>query len=133
MHMTTQAVAFPAQTADSLVSDRMRLGWALLDPDEVGRRIRAARAYARLTTQELAERVDMGRSTLERIEAGRQLPKRWQLWGIAEVTNLPRNWFTADWSDLGGLSGIEDAATEIDDLAEPGSERDEEAAGEAGS
>jgi transcriptional regulator with XRE-family HTH domain len=129
----TQTVAFPARTAESLPLAQMRLGSAILDPDELGRRIRAARAYARLTTQELAKRVDIGRSTLERIESGHQLPKRWQLWGIAEVTGLPRNWFTADWTDRGGLSGIADAATEIDALAEPGSETDEGAAGEAGS
>jgi DNA-binding XRE family transcriptional regulator len=51
-----------------------------MDAKELGKRVRAARAYAGLSNAELAERIEIGRSTLVKVEAGRRRPKAWELW-----------------------------------------------------
>lgn len=44
--------------------------WIRLACQQQGERIRQAREHANLTQEKLAERVDLGRSTIQRIEAG---------------------------------------------------------------
>ncbi|MFD3929670.1 helix-turn-helix domain-containing protein [Streptomyces sp. NPDC058614] len=44
--------------------------WIRLACQEQGVRIREAREYANLTQEQLAERMEAGRSTVQRIEAG---------------------------------------------------------------
>lgn len=67
-----------------------------MDAKELGRRVRAARAYAGLSNTELAESIQIGRSTLVKIEAGRREAKRWELYAIAEVCGVPREWFDSE-------------------------------------
>jgi DNA-binding XRE family transcriptional regulator len=64
-----------------------------VDAKELGRRIRAARAYAGLSNTELAEAIGIGRSTLVKSEAGARQAKTWELWAIAEICGIPREFF----------------------------------------
>lgn len=64
--------------------------------DEVARRVRAARSYARLTIGQLAEQVGVGTQTVKRIECGQRDARRHELWAIAEVCGLPRGFFEMD-------------------------------------
>jgi len=94
---------------------QMHLPWLLVNAEELGRRIRAARAYVGLNTEELAERVGMGASTLHRTEHGKRAPKKWELWGIAEVCQLPRGWFVTDWTEVFNDAGeLESSVVEIE-------------------
>jgi transcriptional regulator with XRE-family HTH domain len=52
-------------------------------------RIRAARAYARLTQQELAAQLGVDVQTVKRREKGSHPPRRAELLAIAEVTGVP--------------------------------------------
>lgn len=76
---------------------------------ETQRRIRAARAYSGMTLDELAERVGIGRMTLYRMENGQRDVKRMELREIAEACDLPAEFFTGDWTDLGNDAGRLDA------------------------
>lgn len=64
--------------------------------DEVARRVRAARTYAQLTVGQLADRIGMGAQTIKRIECGRRIARRHELWAIAEACALPRGFFEVD-------------------------------------
>lgn len=75
------------------------------DPEEFAARIRAARAWARLTQPELAERLGRSKSTVERMEkgdpaalGGGSVPKisRLQL-EVAQATGVPSVFFLALW------------------------------------
>jgi transcriptional regulator with XRE-family HTH domain len=75
------------------------------DPDEIAARIRAARAWARLTRPELAERLGRSKSTIERMENGdpaalgvgssKKLARLWV--ELAEATGIPSVFFLAKW------------------------------------
>lgn len=57
--------------------------------DPYAARIRAARAYAGLTREELAERLGVAISTIDRREAGTHAPKRGELLAIAAICGVP--------------------------------------------
>jgi transcriptional regulator with XRE-family HTH domain len=67
---------------------------------EIARRVRAARAYAGLTLQEMANRVEIGRMTLIRIEREERPAKVIELNAIAEACGLPRGWFSVPFAWL---------------------------------
>lgn len=67
---------------------------------EMSRRVRAARAYAGLSANELAERIGLGLQTIKRIEAGKRNPRRYEIWAIAEACALPRAFFELDFELL---------------------------------
>ena len=67
---------------------------------EVARRVRAARAYAGLSVADVATAVGLGAQTIKRIEAGRRTPRSFEIWAIADVCGLPREWFNADFKAL---------------------------------
>jgi len=52
-------------------------------------RIRAARAYADLTQEQLADELGVDVQTIKRREAGRQEPKRGELLAIAAICRVP--------------------------------------------
>jgi transcriptional regulator with XRE-family HTH domain len=52
-------------------------------------RIRAARAFAGLKQEQLAERLGVDTNTIKRREAGTQNPKRGELLAIAAITGVP--------------------------------------------
>jgi transcriptional regulator with XRE-family HTH domain len=54
-------------------------------------RVRAARAFAGLTQDQLAERLGVDTNTIKRREAGTQHPKRGELLAIAAVTGVPES------------------------------------------
>lgn len=68
----------------------------IMDASELGKRIRAARAYAGLSQDELAELIQISQPTLARIEKGERQARWIEVMGIAEVTQLPRVWFTEE-------------------------------------
>lgn len=60
---------------------------------DTGRRIRAARAYAGFRNRaELAERLELSKETVQRIEVGQREIKRSELLAIAEACEVPM-WF----------------------------------------
>lgn len=64
-------------------------------PPDVGARIRAARAYAGLTREQVEAETGFPESTQIRTEAGIRPPKRGELVAYADVCGVPREWFTA--------------------------------------
>lgn len=73
--------------------------WEELSAEELGRRIRAARAYAGLGQAELSENLQMSQTTLARIEAGEPKARKIEMWAVAEMCGLPRAWFTGEMPD----------------------------------
>jgi transcriptional regulator with XRE-family HTH domain len=67
---------------------------------ETARRVRAARAYAGLSVQELADGIGLGLQTIKRIEAGKRSARRYEIWAIAEACSLPRDFFEIDFGLL---------------------------------
>lgn len=61
--------------------------WAAMS--DYAARIRAARAYAGLKQDELAERLGVDTNTIKRREGGTQHPKRGELLAIAAITGVP--------------------------------------------
>jgi DNA-binding XRE family transcriptional regulator len=68
----------------------------------IGRRIARARAAARLTQQDLAERLGVTRRSVQGYEAGKVAPYR-HLDRLAAVLNRPKSWFLLDRRDLGRI------------------------------
>lgn len=64
-----------------------RVHWRVVS--DYAARIRAARAYAGLKQDELAEHLGVDSNTIKRREAGTQNPKRGELLAIAAVTGVP--------------------------------------------
>jgi transcriptional regulator with XRE-family HTH domain len=77
-----------------------------VDRDEVARRVRAARTYAGLSVGDLAAHLDLGAQTIKRIECGRRLARRHELWAIAEACSLPRRFFEVDFERLVGEAEV---------------------------
>src|SRR4051812_44823552 len=59
---------------------------------ESGRRIRAARAYGRLSQPDLAKVLEASEGTVKNIELGKREPKRSELLAVAEACKVPM-WF----------------------------------------
>lgn len=73
------------------------------DPYDVARRVRAARAYSKLSREALAEALGYSPSTIDLIEGKRAIPRgaSWtELGKVAEATGLPFEFFTADFARL---------------------------------
>lgn len=79
------------------------------DLPDVGKRLAAARAYAGITSQaKLGELLGgMSQSTIQRIERGERNLKPYEmrtlLKSVADLCELPVEWFTADWQRLGEI------------------------------
>jgi transcriptional regulator with XRE-family HTH domain len=76
------------------------------DPQEMAARIRAARAWAGLTRDQLAERLDRSKSTIERWERGdigalgRTRHKRARLWlDLSRATGVWVGFFVESWNE----------------------------------
>jgi len=74
---------------------------AQLDPEELGRRMRAARGYAGGTSQRaFAQELGIGESSLKRLESGAEGPAEVKLEAIvtraAALSRLPRRFFESD-------------------------------------
>jgi transcriptional regulator with XRE-family HTH domain len=84
-----------------------------VDVKEQGRRVRAARAYAGLSNEDLAERTGIGRSTLVKTESGKRQARKWELWAIAEICGVPREFFESE--EL-SITGRGDDAGDVEEL-----------------
>lgn len=73
---------------------------------ETGRRIRTARAYGGFRNRAtLAERLEVSKETVQRIEGGQREVKRSELLAIAEACGVPM-WFLEDgWEGWRGTAG----------------------------
>jgi transcriptional regulator with XRE-family HTH domain len=97
---------------------------------ETARRVRAARAYAGLSVQELADAIGLGLQTIKRIEAGKRNARRYEIWAIAETCSLPRDFFDIDFGLLCDraetidalLRRVDDRLAKIETLGGPGLE-----------
>jgi transcriptional regulator with XRE-family HTH domain len=63
--------------------------WITSAQQALGLRVRDARMYANLTQEELAERAEIDRSTIQRIERGQTDAKFSHLLRVARALNLP--------------------------------------------
>lgn len=91
------------------------------------RRIRAARALAGFdSVDDLAAHVDMGATTLRKMERGERPVRPRELREIAEACGLPYEFFTEDFERLGAgpAEGVEDRLSALEEavslLADPG-------------
>lgn len=78
---------------------------------EIGRRVRAARAYAGFRNRAtLAQRLELSKETVQRIEGGEREVKRSELLAIAEACEVPM-WFLEEgwegWREASGDAGEE--------------------------
>jgi transcriptional regulator with XRE-family HTH domain len=86
---------------------------------EVARRVRAARAYAGLSVNELAGRIGLGLQTIKRIESGKRTARRFEVWAIAEACNLPREFFEIDLDLLSRrAAALQEALAKVDERLE---------------
>lgn len=69
---------------------------SLKDNNWFGMRLKRARESARLSQEELAERVDLTRLTIARYETGRLKPGFERLHPIAQAVSQPLWWFFTD-------------------------------------
>jgi transcriptional regulator with XRE-family HTH domain len=101
-----------------------------LSEDELGRRLAAARGYARMTLQELAEQMDTYRGTLSGYEKGAipSLKRAGLIEGYREASKLPPEFFSIDFKDLPEMHAawrqVRDEISTPEDLA-AALERDE--------
>ncbi|MFG3488577.1 helix-turn-helix domain-containing protein [Streptomyces sp. NPDC047972] len=63
--------------------------WITSAQQALGRQIRDARMYADLTQEELAQRAEIDRSTIQRIEGGQNDAKFSHLLRVARVLDVP--------------------------------------------
>src|SRR3954453_22620459 len=86
---------------------------------EIARRVRAARAYAGLSVNELANRIGLGLQTIKRIESGKRAARRFEIWAIAEACNLPREFFEIDLDLLSRRSSaLQETLARVDERLE---------------
>jgi transcriptional regulator with XRE-family HTH domain len=71
----------------------------LPEPEEVGRRIRAALVLAGKSAEEVAPELNVSARTLERVVAGKRQARDWELRRLAELLDVPE-WFLRE--GLGG-------------------------------
>ena len=73
---------------------------------ETGRRIRTARAYAGFRNRAtLAERLEVSKETVQRIEGGQREVKRSELLAIAEACEVPMWFLESGWEGWRGATG----------------------------
>ena len=68
-----------------------------MDAIEVGRRVRAARCYAGIEQEDLAQLLGMSRNTLYKVERGKRAAKPGELREIAHQCGLPVWFLTEPW------------------------------------
>lgn len=67
------------------------------DRIEAGRRARAALAYSKVRVRQVAADLNVSEMTVHRMLAGSRKETSWDdLWAIADLCGLPREWFSAD-------------------------------------
>jgi transcriptional regulator with XRE-family HTH domain len=87
-------------------------------PDDIGKRIAAARAYAGIDVESLADAISLTPPLVRRIEAGLQdLPEgdQWSMiHAVAGTTRLPEQFFTVEWTTLVGVAPPEDRLAQLE-------------------
>jgi transcriptional regulator with XRE-family HTH domain len=92
------------------------------DPDlELARRVRAARAYAELTQEDMAERLGVSVVTYKRVEAGKRALGMREVRRVSEITRMPLDFFTEDIGSLsasGDKQQLQEVRDELGDLVQ---------------
>lgn len=84
------------------------------DSNWFGRRLKAAREAARISQEELAERVELTRLTIARYESGKLRPNFERLEPLALAVSQPLWWFFTDQDELPKYSAtLEEFCTEV--------------------
>ena len=74
---------------------------------EVGNRIREEREKQKLTQEQLAERADIGRRTIQNTELGEKSPSLETVWKISTGLNIPiETLFSGPASPVGGMEEV---------------------------
>ena len=68
--------------------------------EDYSARYRAARGYANLSQEDLAEQLGVDRQTIIRRESGDQQPKRAERIAVAAITGVPLPFLEGDWEAL---------------------------------
>lgn len=88
-------------------------------PHDIGKRITAARAYAGIDVEGLADAVGLSAPLLRRIEAGLEDLREGDWWStihaVAGTTRLPEQFFTVEWDTLAGAAPPEDRLAELEE------------------
>lgn len=69
--------------------------------EELAKRVRAARAYAEITQEDMASRLGLSTVTYKRIEAAKRELTLDEVARISEITLMPLDFFTKDLQELG--------------------------------
>lgn len=87
---------------------------------DIARHVRAARAYAGLSQEDLAHRLEQDVQTVKRTEAGTRTPKGPELRAIAEECAVPREFLTEGFDCLPAESAAElsDLDAQMKDIRE---------------
>ena len=81
-----------------------------MSDSEIGRRVRAARAYAGFRNRAtLAQRLELSKETVQRIEGGEREVKRSELLAIAEACEVPMWFLEGGWEGWRGAAGKAEA------------------------
>jgi transcriptional regulator with XRE-family HTH domain len=75
--------------------------------EEMSKRVRAARAYAGLTQEDMASRLDMSPVTYKRIEQSKRPVSIPEIARIAEITGWPTEMFHLDIAQVAGVAADE--------------------------
>lgn len=116
MTVITKSASSPVQLTEKRLRIPVRL--TIMEPAEIGRRIRTARAWAGLSQEELAQMLEVSEATVRRMEQGKKIPRSSDLLYIAEICGVRRSWFTDD--DPGIAPTAPDPAAEVGDAFEAG-------------
>lgn len=82
--------------------------------EELANRVRAARAYAGITQEDMASRLGVSIVTYKRIEQARRRVAVEEVRRISEITQMPEPFFTLD------LATLSDSAAQSEQLEEAG-------------
>lgn len=113
MTVKTQATGYPHQVDENRLRIPVRL--TIMEPAEIGRRIRTARAWAGLSQEELGEILEVSEATVRRMEQGRKIPRSSDISYICQVCGVRRDFFTDE--DPGLANHAEEAARAAEEAA----------------
>ncbi len=104
-------------------------------PDDIGRRISAARAYAGLSVEALADSIGLKHEVLQRLEAGAEVLTEEEWWGIVRnvgaITRVPVQAFSVEFGTLDGTQPPEVRLTQLEEKIDEALARMDEVAEEA--
>lgn len=102
MAVKAQATGYASKMGDTRLRIPVRL--TIMEPAEIGRRIRTARAWAGISQDELGELLEVSEATIRRMEQGLKIPRSSDISYICQVCGVRRDFFTDDDPGLANLA-----------------------------